>query len=430
MKAPGPWSISETLPQHRYWFYHAWTGSSNERIQVSNATMARTGFNDGPGWRQRRALGTLAPHPASLIRSNVWKRGRESSFSVLIPDLGRTNAVVSGHSLMYSSSDLDMMFPGSVALVTESAQQDFVKRARNVQFSIGTFMGELHKTAGQMAKNSNILFNRIESHEKDVLKNILQLKRSGVLRGDTASKVLDVASNRWLEFQMSTKPMVHDMEDLGIALARMQVDNPRTRVIGKSESNFSKTVTETYAPPFIGRCGNTSITYERKVQVKIGATAAAHLTVNDSPLTLLGLDWSDVLPTLWELIPYSYLIDYFTNVGNMIESVSVHLPPLKHTWSVTVVEDIAAWTAMLQDGLPDRSYRYIGSAETGSSQSFKFIRSVDPELIPEYSFIKSENLSLTKQWNLAALVTQLLMRQRKFAHILGFRVRRPTVAVY
>jgi hypothetical protein len=58
------------------------------------------------------------------------------------------------------------------------------------------------------------------------------------------------------------------------------------------------------------------------------------------------------------------------------------------------------------------------------------MRSVDPVIIPEYSFIKSENLSLTKQWNIAALGTQLLMRQSKIANLLGFRTNRPTVAVY
>jgi len=35
----------------------------------------------------------------------------------------------------------------------------------------------------------------------------------------------------------------------------------------------------------------------------------------------LGLSWSNVLPTAWELIPFSFLVDYFTNVGAVIEGV-------------------------------------------------------------------------------------------------------------
>jgi hypothetical protein len=37
---------------------------------------------------------------------------------------------------------------------------------------------------------------------------------------------------------------------------------------------------------------------------------------------LLGFDPSSFLPTVWELIPYSFLIDYFTNIGDVIEGWS------------------------------------------------------------------------------------------------------------
>jgi hypothetical protein len=37
---------------------------------------------------------------------------------------------------------------------------------------------------------------------------------------------------------------------------------------------------------------------------------------------LIGFDLSSWAPTLWELIPYSFLIDYFTNVGDVIRGWS------------------------------------------------------------------------------------------------------------
>jgi hypothetical protein len=37
---------------------------------------------------------------------------------------------------------------------------------------------------------------------------------------------------------------------------------------------------------------------------------------------LLGYDPASFLPTVWELIPYSFLIDYFTNIGEIIEGWS------------------------------------------------------------------------------------------------------------
>jgi hypothetical protein len=38
---------------------------------------------------------------------------------------------------------------------------------------------------------------------------------------------------------------------------------------------------------------------------------------------VLGLTPKDVLPTIWNLIPYSFLVDYFTNIGTIANSISV-----------------------------------------------------------------------------------------------------------
>lgn len=39
--------------------------------------------------------------------------------------------------------------------------------------------------------------------------------------------------------------------------------------------------------------------------------------------SVLGLRWKDVIPTLYNLAPYSWLLDYFTNVGDIVNSIAV-----------------------------------------------------------------------------------------------------------
>jgi hypothetical protein len=53
------------------------------------------------------------------------------------------------------------------------------------------------------------------------------------------------------------------------------------------------------------------------------------MNVDDPPLGQateeMGVRARDFLPAVWEAIPYSFLIDYFTNIGDIIEAVSFPL---------------------------------------------------------------------------------------------------------
>jgi hypothetical protein len=35
----------------------------------------------------------------------------------------------------------------------------------------------------------------------------------------------------------------------------------------------------------------------------------------------LGVSWSDVIPAAYELVPYSFVVDYFTNLGDVLEAL-------------------------------------------------------------------------------------------------------------
>lgn len=50
---------------------------------------------------------------------------------------------------------------------------------------------------------------------------------------------------------------------------------------------------------------------------------------------LFGLDLSDLAPTTWELIPWSFFVDYFTDVGNAIEAASVRLVEMAYVTTTT-----------------------------------------------------------------------------------------------
>jgi hypothetical protein len=75
---------------------------------------------------------------------------------------------------------------------------------------------------------------------------------------------------------------------------------------------------------------------------------------------LFGFSPEQFLPTAWELVPYSFLIDYFTNIGDIIAGWSSLLVPLKWANKTTrktnevtrVAMSDKSLTANFQSGTP------------------------------------------------------------------------------
>lgn len=424
MKPTGAWSESSQTTQlfpYRYlldwispnWSYGQW---SETRYNL------RTGYNSGPGWKALASVGELPPRSASLIRDNQITIDQMAS----VHDSGKLWGQSASKTFLGVGSitpakrvDFDQLFgTAPLASLRNEVNARLVKKILATSFDSLTFMGEYAKTRAYIASLSSEIAQKTYTHE-DKLLHELRVGKLGVI--STPAKLLDVASRRWLEFAYAIKPMFKDMEDLGEAFAKLTLREQLQQPKAREEVNFSKTITDNYGLPGIGIVGSRSRTYTRRCEVRQGTTLLATDPYFSGQYVQrqLGMDPSNILPALWELVPWSFLVDYFTNVGDLISVSTSRLPSLHHTWGVELIEDTVSWdchvTHSSEMGL---GWHITGQGDRGHSSTFSFNRIVDPKLEVNLEFNNWDKLSRLQKLNVSALAYSLAGRAKVMQYVL------------
>jgi hypothetical protein len=213
-----------------------------------------------------------------------------------------------------------------------SARQRFVKayRSRRTAFQSGVFLGELRETVQMLANPARALRTGIDSYYRDVKKRLKKEKNR--------KKKPKIPADTWLEYSFGWKPFISDCEDAAKLLTADPYRVYKPLYSQGSDSYKTEPLTNSFYTVQL-------LTYrireweEREVSVRyIGAIGAE----NNPPgfPEQMGLSWSNLAPTIWELIPYSFLVDYFSNVGSVIEGASTGV--IRLAWGNKTVRKTSA----------------------------------------------------------------------------------------
>ncbi len=220
---------------------------------------------------------------------------------------------------------------------------DFYKRARNAQrsFQSGTFIGELIEVLHMIRNPAKAFRSGLTDYFAIVKKRSKGIRRLPErLRKKTAEKVI---ADSYLEAAFGWQPLLSDIDDGARALAQISERAVREYKLVRGKGSTSTAVDQATVVNTIGT--STAIRArlsERNIKTaEVMYYGSIYLTDDVSSSIqprLLGFTLSDLVPTAWNLLPWSFLIDYFSNIGDVLEAWSFQRSEIR--WCSKVVRRI------------------------------------------------------------------------------------------
>lgn len=290
---------------------------------------SRTGVRM-PDWREKLRNGSDAttPFQSDRYRFEVAQQGAASLVASIAgnPGAGTQSQTFKGWVFPPSES-LSHLLPDQATAEADALRQAYNKVNSEVNHlagasSMAEFGDVLHQFGHPFQSIIDLTNRRL---------NMLELQARG-LRGSVVFrkiKFAEIVASTWLEYAFGLAPLISDTKKAAEALARfhLEVDEDlhrRSKVIARGQSSkatFTQQVGSVNSTWLIGT-NNTKTVTEQRVQYVcgLGASVTAAFGSNERLLELLGFRPQDLLPAAWEVVPWSWLVDYFTNVGDILKA--------------------------------------------------------------------------------------------------------------
>lgn len=182
-------------------------------------------------------------------------------------------------------------------------------------FRGGTFLAEFAETVRMLRRPLDMV-------KRDTWRLIRRVdSMKGLFRRDGGAYG-DMLSNAWLSWSFGVKPAMQDVQELSDAIESMrQLQQADTTAIrGTGRHRTVQRVASNQGTPDMD-LGVHDVDLVRDYSVRYRGAIRATPMGNAQLLAHFGFTPEDIVPTVWEMIPWSFLVDYFVNVNEKLESL-------------------------------------------------------------------------------------------------------------
>lgn len=354
-----------------------------------------------PNWKH--LIATHQNATTTLTGTVTKVKPREGSSLWSYPD--GTVDYISGHvdqSCLSVNMPTTAINPGANNRAVSKLLASYIKRKNT--WRGGNFIAELRETINMIKHPVKSFYN----HTWDFAGKLKKLGKIYAKRPDDYVKKL---ADAWLAYKFGVLPLIDDANDACRALYNMRYSQwDTTDISGHGHNSFSTSSTISTSWTVAGHPNNNAITQvvmdKLDYDVFYKGDIAVEVHGDRFLLEQFGVSSLDIVPAAWEAIPWSFLIDYFANVGEMLDSMKL--------WYANV-----AWLKLgYRNSRTTNTSPFVGPAVFGTIRWYgsggggytlgSFV-SRGPTTVPTLKWeLRIPGVSSQKWLNIAALAQQII----------------------
>jgi len=178
----------------------------------------------------------------------------------------------------------------------------------------------------------------------DLIGNILSAKRRRLKLKSNLNEITATAG-AWLEYRYGWKPLIFDCEAAVKSISSYANTKINRRLVARSSYSYSGKASEDFVKVGLGSWtmmsshGVTSGSGKATSHAGVIYEQKAVRNVPDAVVTNLGLQAKDVPATIWEVIPYSFVVDWFVGVGDWLQATTPNANvTVLGSWCTTILD--------------------------------------------------------------------------------------------
>jgi hypothetical protein len=278
-----------------------------------------------------------------------------------------------------------VVVPGDDPTITAQVVNAAIADAKSAVFDALTWAAELKKTAAMFRDR----WSKVNGFAIKAAARARRKARSRGLRNPAA--ILDLFTSYWLEYRYGWRPLMYDVRNAVKALQTSFDEKSICRGSSTTQVDLSDSLTYTGNVGALSYSVTEILTGSRIYRGKAWA----------EPLGNGAIYGFDPIVTAWELVPYSFVVDWFIGVGTWLEAVSPFsgakllgsMVSIKDDYELTQYTTLS-WASSTESG-----------GDTGRETRLKvkrYTRVPDPGTLPSWN----PRLTVARIVDLVALVLQ------------------------